>query len=185
MSRVYPQLPRNGLLYTLITGLLAGILSVLQSIALNLLNSGTFQQANKEIATSGGEHANTALALAGLAALTLLISLLICAAAGYIVGRIAVQRRLGFLAGALAGAITYMGAFAVRYIPHYPGNAVPSGSGSGGAIVGAIVLSIVFLLMWAIIGGLLGRLGAWIATRKHPYYVNVKTNKGTRKIPTS
>jgi len=175
VSLVSPPLPRNGFQYALSAGLLAGVLSVLQSIALTLLNVGTFQQASREIAAITRPSDNTALALAGIGALTLLISLLICAIAGYIVGKLAVQRRLGFLAGALAGAITYIGAFAVHYIPNYPGNMVAGSSGTGGAIViSAIMLSIVFLLIWAVVGGLLGLLGAWLATRRHPFYMTSK-----------
>jgi hypothetical protein len=170
VSQPRPALPRAGLQYALIAGLIAGILSVLQSLAITLLNTGAFQQASKEIAASGKENVNTALALTGIACLTLLISLLICGVAGYVVGKVAVQRRLGFLAGALAGAIIYGGTFTVRYIPNYPGNTAASITGGGGAIAGGILLSLVFLLIWALIGGLMSLLGAWIATRQHPFY---------------
>lgn len=172
VSRPRQLLPRSGWYYALIAGLIAGVLGVLQSLAITLLNAGALQQAGKEIAASGKEGINTALALTGIACLTLLINLLFCAIAGYIAGKVAVQRRVGFLAGALAGAIIYIGTFTVRYIPNYPGNSAASITGGGGAIAGGILLSIVFLLIWALIGGLMGLLGARIATRRHPYYTS-------------
>jgi hypothetical protein len=162
-------LPSSGLQYTLIGGVAAGILSALISIAITLLNAAAFQTA----AAKGTNVAySTALSVVGLQCLEFFVSLLICFGAGYIVGKVAVQRRLGFYTGALAGAIIYLGEFLMRYVPNYPGNLARNTPGSAEAFAGGLLISLVFLLIWAIIAGLISLWGAWAATRRHPYYLS-------------
>ncbi len=159
------SLPQRGLWYALIAGAIAGVLSILLSIAITLVNASTFARQNKEIA-AGNLTVNTAAAVAGLGCLTFFIYLIAFFITGYIVGRIAVHRRLGFLAGALAGVILYLISFLTRYIPNYPSNTATSGATNAGTIG----LAIVFVLISAIIGGLVSLSGTWLATRQHPYY---------------
>src|SRR5436305_5507903 len=157
-------LPPGRLKNALIVGVIAGVLCTAQSIAITLANASTYQAYD----TAKQQAVKNALAftIAGYGALTFIISMLICLVAGFIIGRVAVQRRLGFLTGFVAGLITYAGSFVTRQIPTYPGNHYV-----GGAVAGDIALSLVFLVIWGIIGGLVSLLGAWLATRHHPYYV--------------
>jgi putative membrane protein (TIGR04086 family) len=142
--------------YALIIGAVAGILSVVLDIAINLSNLSTFQQ----VAHEGLKVSyNIALTAASLSCLNFFATLLICLAAGYLVGRFVIERRFGFYAGVLAGIIIYLSRFIVNYIHNYPGKFTPD-----------VVTAIVFLCIWSFIGGMASLLGAWLATRRHPYY---------------
>jgi hypothetical protein len=161
------RLPRRGLQSAVITGIIAGVLTVLINVAITLLNIPLFQQALRE-----GKNLtlNTAFPLLGVECLNFFVSLVICFFAGFVIGRIAVRRQLGFIAGMLTGVINYLGSFVVRYIPNYPGNMTSNAPGGIEALTGGIVVVIVFLLIWGMIGGLVGLWGTWTASRKHPYY---------------
>lgn len=150
-------LPSHGLLKALLIGAGAGVFTVLLNVVLTFINTPIFQQAR-----SAGNNItyNTALAVFELQCLNFLVSLLICFAAGFLVGKFAVQRRLGFYAGALVAAITYLASFVVRYIPNYPAANQAT----------QVVNILIFLVVWALIGGLIGLWGARMATGKHPYY---------------
>ncbi|MGZ6387117.1 MAG: hypothetical protein ACXWOL_17030, partial [Ktedonobacteraceae bacterium] len=145
--------PPKGLLYALIFGAVAGVLSVILNISITLSNLPTFQLVARE-----GDRVsyNTALVVTGLQCLNFFVTLFICLVAGYLVGRFTVQRRLGFYAGMLAGIIIYLSSFVVDFIPNYPGKFTPD-----------IVTAIVFLCIWSFLGGMMSLLGAWIATRRH------------------
>ena len=140
-------LPERGLQYTLIAGVIGGILDVLVNIAITIPSTARNQ---------------TASTIFGLLCLNLFITVLIFGVTGYIVGKFAVQRRLGFLAGAIIGAIAYFVSFLVRYIPSYPGNTVISGATNAATIGIALLL----LLLSALLGGLISLFGAWLATRR-------------------
>ena len=157
------SLPERGLWYAGIAGIIAGILVMVFNIAITLSNTATYQSAASE-----GSHVSQTIAgvETGLLCLSLTIELLIFGVTGYLVGRIAVQRRLGFLAGAIGGAIAYLASFLVRYIPNYPGNTATSGA-TNGATIG---ITLIFVLVSALLGGLISLFGTWLATRKHPYY---------------
>ncbi|GAC1399593.1 MAG: hypothetical protein NVS4B12_06240 [Ktedonobacteraceae bacterium] len=156
-------LPERGLFYALIAGTVAGILDVLINIVITLSNTATYQR----IASEGNSITlPTASLTTSLLCLHLFIGLLIFGITGYIVGRIAVRRLLGFVAGILIGTIAYVASFLVRYIPNYPGNTATS-SATNAATLG---IALLFLLIAALIGGLVSLFGAWLATRRHPYY---------------
>ena len=163
------QLPRNRFPKALIIGVAAGLLSAAQSVIITLVNSSTYQT----YGTSGTQQTvqnAVALTLFGLACLTFGISMLICFIAGFVTGKVAVLRRMGFLTGFVAGAIIYTLSFLLNYIPGYPTHLASNGvrglveAGSG------ILVSLIFLLVWGVIGGLVSLAGSWLATRKHPYY---------------
>ena len=157
------SLPERGLWYAVIAGIIAGILVMVFNIAITLSNTVTYQSAARE----GSNVSQTIAGVeTGLLCLSLTIELLIFGATGYLVGRIALQRRLGFLAGAIGGAIAYLASFLVRYIPNYPGNTATSGA-TNGATIG---ITLIFVVVSALLGGLISLFGAWLATRKHPYY---------------
>lgn len=164
-----PQLPRGRFSKALIIGVIAGLICAIQSVVITLVNASTYQA----YVTSSAQHTvQNALAFTifSLACLTFVVSMLIVFAAGFITGKVTVARSMGFLAGFVAGVITYALSFLLNFIPSYPTHlASSSGSGLIG-VSGGIVVSLVFLLLWGVIGGLVSLGGAWLATRRHPYY---------------
>jgi hypothetical protein len=164
-----PILPRNRFRNALIIGAIAGFFCVAQSIVITLSNASTYHAF--ETATDQAVKSALAFTIFGYAVLTFVINMVILGIAGFIAGKVVVQRRLGFLAGLLAGLIVYASSFITNYIPNYPGvQHSASSTASNGAVVG-VVVSLIFLLVWGVIGGLVSLIGAWLATRKHPYYI--------------
>jgi hypothetical protein len=163
-----PALPRHRFRDALIIGAIAGIFCVAQSIAITLANASTYHAF--DIAKDTAVKNALAFTIFGYAVLTFFISLVILGIAGFIAGKIVVQRRLGFLAGFLTGIIVYATGFITNYIPNYPGVQHTTSSTASNGAIGGFLVSLLFLLVWGIIGGLVSLLGAWLATRKHPYY---------------
>ena len=85
-----PQLPRGPLRKTLLIGAVAGVLSALQGIIITLANASLY----RTVSTTPQDKLTLGLAEAvfGLFCLTLFISLLIYFAAGFVTGKIAVER---------------------------------------------------------------------------------------------
>ncbi len=162
------QLPRGRFKNALIAGVIAGALCSAQSIAITLANASTYQA--YDTAKQQAMKNALALTIAGYGALTFIISMLICLIAGYITGRVSVQRSLGFLAGFVAGIVTYGISFLLNFIPNYPGHIASSGPANTGIVVGGLVVILIFFLIWGVIAGLVSLFGAWLATRRHPYY---------------
>jgi hypothetical protein len=131
------------------------------------MNTGTFHAASLQIAVDK-LTVRTALALAGLELLNFVLGLLISFATGFVMGRIAVRRRLGFLAGTLVGATFYLITFLVSLLSRYPGNLTAKGTPLTTA---NLVISLLWLCLWSIGEGLLSLFGTWIATVRHPYYL--------------
>ena len=165
------DLPRDRVRNAVLIGAIAGVFCIAQSLAITLANASTYHA--YDIAKDTAVKSALAFTIFGYAVLTFVISLLILGIAGFIAGKIVVQRRLGFLAGFVAGLIVYAFSFITNYIPNYPGvqhNASTTTTAGSGGVVGGLLVSLIFLLVWGIIGGLASLLGAWLATRKHPYY---------------
>ena len=163
------QLPQHGFTKALIIGLVAGIICALQSVVITLLHSSTYQAYIKSGTEQTVQNA-IAFTLVGLACLTFGISMLFCFIAGFITGKVTVQRKLGFLTGFVAGAIIYALSFLLNYIPGYPTHLASSGGRGLIGVGGGIIVSLIFLLVWGVIGGLASLAGARLATRRHPYY---------------
>src|SRR6266568_2671116 len=106
-----PQLPGGRLRKTLI----AGVLCAAQGIVIVLANAALYQSASTTALAK--LTFDTALTILSIQALIYLISVLICLVGGFVVGKIVVQRRLGFLAGFIAGLIIYGTGFLLNYIP--------------------------------------------------------------------
>ncbi len=159
-------LARNGLQYALGIGILGGFLAALIGVLITLSNASTFREA---AFLQDKMPFNMASTIAGLNCLSYFLVLLVCFATGYMVGRVAVLRTFSFYAGALAGAISYLGGALTQYIPDYPGHI--ASTSSAGAVTGGIFFLIILLIVYAIIGGLMGLWGGWTVTRKHPYYL--------------
>lgn len=168
-ATITPALPRHRFRNAVIIGALASVFCIAQSLAITLANASTYHAF--DIAKDQAVKNALAFTLFGYAALTFFISLLILLIAGFIAGKIVVQRRLGFLAGFVTGFIVYGAGFITNYIPNYPGvqHTASTTSGSGGLVIASLI-ALIFFLVWGIIGGLVSLLGAWIATRKHPFY---------------
>ncbi len=163
------RLPHHRLRTAILAGVIAGILCIIQSIIITFANASTYVAFEK--ATQAAVKNALAFTIFGIGLLTFFISMVIVLIAGFIVGKAAVKRSYGFLTGFIAGLLDYALGFLIQFIPNYPGTAGANGSVSGTApLVGGIFISIVFLLIWGIVGGLVSLLGAWLATRRHPYY---------------
>ncbi|HEY4035446.1 MAG TPA: hypothetical protein VGL94_15930 [Ktedonobacteraceae bacterium] len=161
------QLPSHGLLYALSAGVLGGLLAALIPIAITFMNASLYYEASRQ---ADKMSYNLALTLTGLACLSSFIDLVLSFVVGYIVGRIAVLRKLGLLAGALVGAITYLGNSIPLYLPNYPGKIVSTTPPSSGNIFAGILTIIFILLIYSAVGALMALWGTWTVTRKHPYY---------------
>jgi hypothetical protein len=163
------SLPRRGISSALIAGAIAGVLSALLTVLIILINTGTFHAASLQIALDR-LTVKTALALAVLELLTFVLGLLIGFATGFVMGRIAVRRRLGFLAGMCAGATYSLITFLVSLLPGYPGNLTAN---QAPMTTTHLVISFLLLCLWCIGGGLVSLFGTWITTVRHPYYMRL------------
>jgi hypothetical protein len=160
--------PHNGLIPTLIIGCIGGIIALAIPIAIVLFNSSLFNAAADAASQNRtGLSYQMAVSILGWQCSGVFIDLLIAFAVGMIVGKIVVKRRLGFLAGAITGAIVYLGLFLAQYIPGYPG--VITTDARGPWLPGVLTALVLFLL-WSGVGGLMSLLGARITTGRHPHY---------------
>jgi hypothetical protein len=161
LSSAY-TLPRNRLSIALIIGIVAGIVMALIYFLVPFLNAQAFQQA----AELGVKMSyNTAVTVTELRCVGIFLAVVICASVGYFTGKYAVQRRLGFLAGLIAGAIFSLGQTISGYIPNYPGSsATPPFSAA------YILPFLLITLILGCLGGLISLLVTWMTTRRHPYY---------------
>lgn len=161
------RLPSNSLLYTLMVGGLAGLVAALLHIAITFINAPLYNEAARLADKMSPNMAGT---IAGLGCLNVFIDLALSFVVGYIVGRIAVLRRRGALAGACFGVVTYLASFTTQYLPNYPGKIISNTSPSSGTVFAGILVSLIILLVYSGLGALLALWGAWTATRRHPYY---------------
>ena len=165
------RLPHNRRRDTLIIGLIAGFLCIAQSIIITLVNAPTYHA--YDIAKNQTLRVSLSLSISLLALVTFVISVLICLIAGFIAGKVVVQRRLAFFSGFIAGLLIYGISFLTRSIPGYPGNqqAGATSTVSTGSLLGSVAFVLILFLVWGVIAGLFSLLGGWLATRRHPYYV--------------
>lgn len=167
-----PHLPRGRSITTLLIALAAGVLASLLNIIVTLANAGIYRQAasSEYAAHPSSLPISVATTIFGLFCLTSIISLAIYFIAGFITGKVAVARRMGFLCGFVAGAITLVIGYVVQHFPNYPGTLTSGISGGLPGIGGATIVAIVLVVIVSLIAGLMGLFGAWLATRRHPYY---------------
>lgn len=163
-----PQFPRGHFRKALIIGVFAGLIAALQGVIFTLANASLYHT----VSTTPQNKLTLSLAEAvvGLLCLTLFISLIIYLIAGFITGKVAVDRRMGFLAAFVAAAVAYILGYIVQQIPGYPGAHATGFSGGLVGLGGGILTSLILLIVAGVIAGLVGFFGAWLATRKHPYY---------------
>jgi hypothetical protein len=166
-------LPPNGLISSIIIGSIGGIIALAVPIAIVLINASLFREASHLDPNTPPNQAAIQVANSVLAwqCSSAFVDLLIAFIVGMIVGKIAVKRKLGFLAGVLVGGIVFLGTFFAHYIPGYPdiisGSATTSTTGM--ALV-ALLTTMIPLVIYALAGGLMSLWGTRITTRRHPYY---------------
>jgi hypothetical protein len=170
-------LPGRGLSTALIAGVIAGVCSALLTILIILINTGTFHDASLQIAMDR-LTVKTALVLAALELLTFVLSLIISFITGFVMGKVAVRRRLGFLAGTYAGAIYYLIIFLVRLLPGYPGNLIAN---KAPMTTIPLVISFLLLCLWSMSGGLVSLFGTWVATVRNSYYLMQYAESGSKR----
>ena len=154
--------------------LVAGILVGLINIVVTLVNAPLYQQAASYANHPNQMPLNIASSIFGLFLLTSVIGLVIYFIAGFLIGRVAVARRLGFFGGFLASVIAQIIGFIAGQLPNYPGKINSGFSSNPANIGGGYIVALIILVLAALIGGLLGWLGARLATRRHAFYGGVE-----------
>ncbi|MBX5450914.1 YrzE family protein [Thermogemmatispora sp.] len=164
-AREPARLPERGARYALITGLIMGVLVALVTIVLVLVNAGLFNEAHRQVLRDA-LTVRVALLLAAIYGITWLVALIVAFVGGLILGRIAVRRRLGFLAGAVGGIVYSLLLWPTSFIPAYPGNL----TGTATLDAGTAVLEVLWCLLWGLGGALVCLAGTWVASARHPHY---------------
>ena len=162
----FPSLPRNGFPIALLAGVIGGLLNIAISVATTLGNVSAYRDA---VRLGDNMSMATAQLLVGLSCLNYTIELVVSFLVGFIVGKTVVSRRLGFYAGAILGAVTYVGGALLQYIPGYPGHISSSSSVQFSSIQG-ILFTLLLIIIWALVGALISLWGTYLASKKHPYY---------------
>src|SRR5689334_11381604 len=119
---VQQTLPPGGVRKMLSISLAAGILVAVINIIVTLINAPLYQQAASYATHPTQMPLNVASSIFGLFILTSVIGLIIYFIAGFITGRVAVARRLGFYGGFVASAIALIIGYIAGQIPNYPGS---------------------------------------------------------------
>ncbi len=168
-----PQLPRHHGKKAVIIGLIAGALASAQGLIIILVNSGTYQEAAKQI--QGKQASNLSLGLAelifGLACLSVFISAVIYLISGFITGKVSVHRRWAFIGGFIGGLLSAAIGDIAKQVPGYPDASTTGFSGGVLGFGGGITALLISALILGVLAGAVSLLGAWLATRRHPYYV--------------
>lgn len=159
------RLPERGVRYALISGLLMGVLVALITVVLILVNAGLFNEAHRQVMRDA-LTVRVALLLAAIYGITWLVALIVAFIGGLILGRIAVRRRLGFLAGAVGGIVYSLLLWPTSFIPAYPGNL----TGTATLDAGTAILEVLWCLLWGLGGALVCLAGTWVASARHPHY---------------
>lgn len=165
-----PQLPRGRVRKALIIALIAGVLAALENIIVTLINSSLYRQAAGYAPNPSKLPIGVATTVLGLFCLTSFISLIIYFVAGFVTGKVAVERRMGFLGGFVAGIVAYLLGYVAQQFPGYPATASSNLNGGFIGIGSGIIAGLVIAALLALISALVGFLGAWAATRHHAYY---------------
>jgi hypothetical protein len=159
-------LPPNGLISSIIIGSVGGMIALAVPIIIVLTNTTLFSEGARLGDKMPGQ---VATAIVAWQCIGVFIDLFIAFAVGMIAGKIVVKRKLGFLAGVLVGGIVYLGIFFVHYIPGYP-DIINSGATNVGLALVGLLAALIPLAIYALAGGLMSLWGAWVTTRRHPYY---------------
>jgi len=166
-----PQLPHRHGSKALITGAIVGALVASEGIFFTLQNANAYREAAKYLSDPTKMPTGVAAAVFGVAALAFGVGVVLYFIGGLIIGRISVHRRWGFIGGFAGGVVSWIIGMIVQLIPSYPNAGSGGFSGSMMGIGQGIVAVIIGVVLGGVISGLFSLLGAWLATRHHPYYV--------------
>lgn len=167
-SATTPELPRGHARNALIIGIVLGVLASAQGIIITLANSDLYHEAARQ-----GKHqlVSTALSLLGVASLEFVIGLLIYFIGGLIIGRVSVHRRWAFIGGFVGGILNSLVGAVLKQIPSYPNTGTGGFSGSALGISGGFATLAIGTILLGVFYSLICLFGAWLMTRRHPYYV--------------
>lgn len=166
---VQPKLPAGGARKMFSIGLGAGIIVAIINVVFTLVNAPLYQTAARYAKNPTQMPLNVASSIFWIFVVEGVISLIVYFIAGFIIGRVAVARRLGFFGGFVASVITLVIGYIIGQIPNYPGS-LGTGFSNPLQAGGGLIAALIFLVIAGLIGGLMGWLGARLATRRHPYY---------------
>ncbi len=166
-----PMLPRRHVRNSLIIGAIVGLLVALQGAMLVLLNASIYREAGKYLKNPGAMPSNVALAVFGITVLSIAIGTILYFIGGLIIGRVAIHRRWAFIGGFVGGVVSWLVSAGLKWLPSYP-DAGNTGFGGGALGLGAgLVAALIGIIILGVLSGAFSLLGAWLATRRHPYYV--------------
>lgn len=165
-----PQLPRHHARKALIAGVVLGLLVSLQGVLLIYKNADVYTAA-KQYTTTGTMPVSLASTLVGIYFLGVGISMLIYLLGGLIIGRIAVHRRWAFIGGFVGGIVSSVIGALLKLLPNYPNASNTGMSGNMLGMGGGLIALLIGTIVLGVLAGLVCLLGAWLMTRRHPYYV--------------
>lgn len=166
-----PQLPPGHASKALIIGVILGALVSLQGVILTLKNADTYKEAAKYLSDPSKMPTGITASLFGIFALGLGISVLIYLIGGLIIGKVSVHRRWAFIGGFVGGVVSSLIGDALKLIPAYPNAGNTGFSGGMLGMGGGFVALLIGLVILGVLAGVVCLLGAWLTTRRHPYYV--------------
>ena len=152
--------------------LAGGILVAIINVVFTLVNAPLYQKAASYAKDPTHMPLNVASSIFWIFVLEGIISLIVYFIAGFIIGKVAVARRLGFFGGFVASALSLIIGYIVGQVPNYPGS-LNTGFSNPLKAGGGIIAALIFLIIAGLVGGLMGWLGARLASRRHPYYVGL------------
>jgi hypothetical protein len=164
-----PELPPHHIRNALLIGIIAGVLATLQLIMLTLINASAYQAAKGY--SSDKIPWNIAIHIVGIYFLSLGISTLIYFVSGIIIGKVSVHRRWAFIGGFVGGAISSLIDAILKQISIYPDSGTSGFSGNPLNLSGGFIFLLVVIALNGLIVGGVTLFGAWLTTRRHPYYV--------------
>ena len=166
-----PQLPHGHARKALIIGAILGVLVSIQGIVLTLKNASLYTEAAKYVKDPGKMPTNVSASIFGIFVLGLVVSLMIYVIGGLIIGRVAVHRRWAFIGGFVGGLVSAVIGAILKLIPAYPDASTTGFSGSPLGMGGGLIALLISFVLLGALAGALCLLGAWLTTRRHPYYV--------------
>lgn len=164
-----PEIPYGHARKALIVGLIAGILYEVGRVVITLTYADTYREGTKYLLTD--MPTSLSLTLTGLGALGYLIGIVFFFLGGLLIGRIAVLRRWAFIGGFVGGVLCAIISSLLQQIPSYPSATHTGFSGGFVGISGGLIVLLIYSLILCLITGGLTWVGAWLSTRRHPYYV--------------
>lgn len=164
-----PELPHARGRKALLAGLIAGIIYEASRITITLVNADLYRKGATYTLTE--MPAGLAATLSGLGFLGYAIAVVAFFLVGLIIGRVSVHRRWAFIGGLVGGLFCCVVGSILQQIPSWPSATHTGFSGGIAGISGGFAVLIIYSLLGSIAMGLICLLGAWLTTRRHPYYV--------------